>query len=287
MDPTTALTAAVDNATKVANTPFFTTVIDKVTGFKISKWAAEGEVRKKIIHDEYEKAKENGIIGVQYISSLRETTNLIDTAVKSTKYIEQGKENEIKMDNDFFWNTIEHSKTVSNEEVQELIAKIIAGEYNQPGSYSISTLQSIKMLGKDELELFEKVCGFLVNGDQLPHSLFSGRYNLESFMKDNNLDFRKLQLLQTLGLFLPNDMVRTIENDNKNNLEIRYFDKSIIYSSEDEKNTKIKLPNFYGLSPIGEQIIKHLSPKYIESYYVWLKENYKIPHYKVVDEEKE
>ena len=61
-DPTLALTTALDNATKVANTPLFTTVIDKITGFKISEWVAEGEVRKKQIHDEYDKAK-NNIVG--------------------------------------------------------------------------------------------------------------------------------------------------------------------------------------------------------------------------------
>lgn len=47
-----SLATAIESATKVANTPFFTTIIDKVTGFRISTWAAEGEVRKKLIHDE-------------------------------------------------------------------------------------------------------------------------------------------------------------------------------------------------------------------------------------------
>jgi len=41
VDPTLALTTAIENATKVANTPLFTTVIDRITGFRISKWAAE------------------------------------------------------------------------------------------------------------------------------------------------------------------------------------------------------------------------------------------------------
>ena len=44
------------------------------------------------------------------------------------------------MDNDFFWNTIEYAKTISNEEMQELVAKIIAGEYNEPGTYSIELM---------------------------------------------------------------------------------------------------------------------------------------------------
>ncbi len=48
-----SLTTAIENASKVANTPFFVTVVDKLTGFKISQWAAEGEVRKQLIHDEY------------------------------------------------------------------------------------------------------------------------------------------------------------------------------------------------------------------------------------------
>ena len=94
---TGALAAAIDRADKVASTPFFTTIIDKVTGFKISQWAAEGEVRKKIIHDEYEKAKKDGIGSIQYIATLRGTTNLIETAVKSAKYIDAKKANDIKM----------------------------------------------------------------------------------------------------------------------------------------------------------------------------------------------
>lgn len=112
-----SLVTAIDNASKVANTPLYTTIIDRMLGFKISKWAAEGEVRKKLIHDEYEKAKESGLIGVEYIKNLRHTTNLIETAVKSSKYIDPNKTNDIEMDNDFFWNTIEHAKTVSNDEM--------------------------------------------------------------------------------------------------------------------------------------------------------------------------
>ena len=288
MDPTTALTAAVDNAAKVANTPLFTTVIDKITGFKISKWAAEGELRKKLIHDEYEKAKENGIIGVQYIENLRHTTNLIDTAVKSTKYIDQGKTNEIKMDNDFFWNTVEHSKTISDEDMQELIAKIIAGEYNTPGSYSMSTLHSIKMLGKIEVELFEKICSLLINGDQIPHVLFSLPENAKEFLNELQVDFGSLQILQNLGLFLPNDMTRSLENPEKKNFKVQYFDQQIVFETTHETNFTIEMPGFYGLSITGKQLVRHLQPKFNEKYFSWLKENYKIPNYKVPeDKEKE
>jgi hypothetical protein len=283
-DPTLALTTAIENATKVANTPLFTTVIDKVTGFKISQWAAEGEVRKKQIHDEYEDSKKMGIVGIQYVSALRSSTNLINTAIKSSQYIEPNKTNEIEMDNDFFWNTVEHSKNVSNEEMQDLIAKIIAGEYNFPGTYSMSTLQTIKMLDKNEIELFERVCCLLINEDQIPQELFSLPEDAKDLMKNINIDFESLQTLQSLGLFLPNDMTRSIQNPEKKNFKLVYFDKNILFVPENENYLKIEMQNFYGLSKVGKQILKHVKPKYNEKYFIWLKENYKIPNYKLKEE---
>jgi len=228
MDPTVALTAAVDNATKVANTPFFTTIIDKVTGFKISQWVAEGEVRKKLIHDEYEKAKENGIMGIQYISNLRETTNLIDTAVKSAKYIKEGKTNEIKMDNDFFWNTIAHSKNVSNESVQELIAKIIAGEYNAPGEYSMSTLHVIKMLGKSDIKLFQKIISLATGNDYilLPSNSINALKNY-GLSYDSILDLEGLGLLHS-GIKSIN-LSKGVLNLNTKNITITSENNKVVY----------------------------------------------------------
>lgn len=276
-----SLATTINSATKVANTPFFTTIIDKVTGFRISTWAAEGEVRKKLIHDEYEKAKEGGIMGMQYIEYMRNTENLIDTAVKSSKYIDPNKPNDIKMDNDFFWNTIEHAKTVSNDEMQELVAKIIAGEYNEPGTYSMSTLQTLKMLGKDELELFEKICSLCVNNNQIPETVFSMPEDLKPIMNSLGIDFSSLQGLQTLGLFLPNSMSHSLNNSEKKKFALKYFGQTVRFEPTHETDLVIKLPSYYSFSITGEQIIKHLNPKFNSDYFVWLKGNFKVPNYKV------
>lgn len=278
-----SLAKTIDSASKVANTPLFTTIIDKVTGFRLSKWAAEGEVRKKLIHDEYEEAKEGGIMGMQYIEYMRNTENLIDTAVKSSKYIDPNKSNDIKMDNDFFWNTIEHAKTVSNDEMQELVAKIIAGEYNQPGTYSMSTLQTLKMLGKNELELFERICSLCIDDYQIPQNVFSLPENLRAIINPLGIDFGSLQALQILGLFLPNDMTRTRQNPQKKKYAINYFNRRVIFEPTHPTNCLIKTPGFYTLSITGKQIIKHLNPKFIDGYFEWLKGNYKIPNYKVIE----
>ena len=45
-NPATALTTAIEDPAKVANTPLFSTVIDKLLGFKISEWGAQGDAIK-------------------------------------------------------------------------------------------------------------------------------------------------------------------------------------------------------------------------------------------------
>jgi hypothetical protein len=188
---------------------------------------------------------------------------------------------QVKDDNDFFWGLLEHSKEISNEEMQKLIAKIMAGEYNSPGTYSMCTLQSLKSIGRLELELFETLCGLLIDNEQLPKELFTGQDNVKAITLKLGIDFSRLQILQSIGLFLPNDMTRTIANPERKKYQVGYFDKKLLFEPENE-NLDLKIPGFYGLSTAGKQVLKHVNPKYFEDYYLWLKQNYKIPNYKII-----
>lgn len=135
------------------------------------------------------------------------------------------------------------------------------------------------MLGKNELELFEKICCFIINKDQIPNQIFRLEDNTREFMAELGINFASLQMLQSLGLFFPNAMSRSLNNPEKENLTIEYFDKILNYIPEGENYLKIRLPDFYGLSPVGLQILGHINPKYNEKYYFWLLENYKISNY--------
>lgn len=84
---------------------------------------------------------------------------------------------------------LEHAKDISNDEIQELIAKIIAGEYNSPGTYSMSTLHTIKMLGKNELMLFERICSLLIDEDKIPAEIFAIPDDAKEIMDELKIDF--------------------------------------------------------------------------------------------------
>lgn len=268
--------------TKVAD-KFVDFVITKYTGKSIKVFEAEGDIEADKVKTKWEVLEKPFWLQAEAAKMNRQYSNFGQTLLKASPLITSA-ENKIKDDNDFFWGLVEHSKEISNEEMQELIAKIIAGEYNAPESYSMSTLQIIKMLDKNSLELFEKICCLLIADGQLPYSLFTGKHNLENFMKGNKIDFSQLQYLQSLGLFFPNEMSRKIDNPEGKDYGFTYFDKNLVYILQNpgkENITVIKVPNFYGLSPVGVQILQHLSPSYIEDYYTWLKANYSIAGYKL------
>lgn len=266
---------------KVAD-KFVDFIITKYIGKSIKVFEAEGDVEADKVKTRWEVLEKPFWLQAEAAKMNRQYSNLGNVLLKSAPLI-TASENQISDDNDVFWGFLEHSKEISNEQMQELIAKIVAGEYNAPGTYAMSTLQIIKMLGKNELELFEKICGLLIDNEIIPEELFALGDNVKEMMNKIGIDFGSLQTLQSLGLFLPNDMTRSIENPEKKNFAIQYFDKQIIFTPENENFAKIKLPGFYGLSIVGKQILKHLNPAYIEDYFVWLKSNHKIPNYKLLE----
>jgi hypothetical protein len=289
VDPTKIPKPIVDLASQTASKPvasFSEFISLKLFGKPIAKLKAEAE-------NEYDETRQHGeilrkvnepfLVQIETAKAYRQYSNLGNTLSKAKPLI-TAPVNKVADDNDVFWGFLEHSKEITNEEMQMLIAKIIAGEYNAPGTYSMSTLQTIKMLGKREVQLFEKICGLLVDGERLPKELFSGEENVRDLMKKIvEVDFGDFQTLQSLGLFLPNGMTLTLTFKEKKNLRIQYFDKELVFIPENDNYAKIRLPGFYGLSDVGRQIVKHLNPKYVENFYIWLKQNYKVPNYKLLD----
>lgn len=251
-----ALTKALEQSEKVANTSLFTTVIDRILGFKISEWGAQGEVIKKHILDGYEEAKQKGL-GVQYVSAFRSNANLINTSVKAVKYITSGGNEDIEMDNDVFWGLIEHSKFISNEEVQELIAKILAGEYNTPGTYSMSTLQILKSLGKIDLYNLEFFKSFYLPDYGFLKDFFLLEEKALAARVDIGINYSDFLELQNLGLVQTGDYSMQVNIKNGELVSFKTnFENHIFKATKEFKDWRF--PSCYKFTNAGEQISQHL-----------------------------
>lgn len=67
-------------------------------------------------------------------------------------------ENPQELDKDWFLKWMEISQYVSKENIQKILAKIISGEVKKTGTFSLRTLEIIKNLSKEELDIFQRLC---------------------------------------------------------------------------------------------------------------------------------
>ncbi|MBL0238096.1 MAG: DUF2806 domain-containing protein [Saprospiraceae bacterium] len=96
------------------------------------------------------------------------------------------------------------AEDVSNEEMQAIWGKILAGEITKPKSYSLRTLDLLKNLSKEEAECFIKFGQFAILSYGVSFLInFKGEKLLEEKYK---LNFGERLLLEELGLLTANDL---------------------------------------------------------------------------------
>ncbi len=64
------------------------------------------------------------------------------------------------VDDDWIANFFDKCRIVSDDEMQQIWAKVLAGEANSPGTYSKRTVNFLGSLDKQDAILFTKLCGF-------------------------------------------------------------------------------------------------------------------------------
>lgn len=68
-----------------------------------------------------------------------------------------------KIDKDWMLRFINSVEDISNEDMQKLWAKILAGEVVKPNSFSLRTLEVLRSINKNEAELFSRLCNVVLN----------------------------------------------------------------------------------------------------------------------------
>lgn len=93
------------------------------------------------------------------LDKLRKQNNFEQVLERAEDLLEYDDDvNDEPVDPDFFFMFRDYSGEVSNEEMQNWWAKIIAGEVKKPNSFSRRTLETLRNLSSEEAKLFQKIC---------------------------------------------------------------------------------------------------------------------------------
>ena len=126
-------------------------------------------------------------------------------------------------DFDWFMRFFEAVGNVSDETMQNLWAKILAGEIAQPSTFSLKTVDVMRNLSKRDAELFIKVCS---------HSFISSATNYflpneDEFIEYVGIQYADIMKLSELGLIF-NDATITLNMDISNEPQILINNHSLI-----------------------------------------------------------
>ncbi|MCO4800186.1 MAG: TIGR03899 family protein [Colwelliaceae bacterium] len=105
----------------------------------------------------------------EQINHLRKQQNLENIIQRAIQYCSDAEVAD-RADQDWFNSFINLAEDVSNKTMQDLWAKILAGEISSPGSFSLKSLQAFKTMSINEAKLLSKACSIAVK-DQSKKSM--------------------------------------------------------------------------------------------------------------------
>ena len=149
-----------------------------------------------------------------------------------------------EIDNDWLANFFDKCKLISDEEMQSLWSKILAGEANKSGSFSKRTIEIVFTFEKNDARLFTNLCGFVWNfiTDKelfdIPIIYNCSPNPSDSIYSKSGVTFAKLTHLSTIGLinfdsggFSVSNLPRFIKSS--------YFDHQIDLEFKKDKNNEM------------------------------------------------
>ena len=151
--------------------------------------------------------------------------------------------------------------TVSDEDLQQLWGKVLAGEIKQPKSYSLRTLETLKNLSKHEAELFEKVATLAT---RMHGNLF---LTCETeILRRYEISYDAILCLDECGLINSDGMVSYNPKISIND-SVAIFSKSklLLLKGTSERPTKISI-GIFGLTQAGKELYSILECDSNESY---------------------
>ena len=204
--------------------------------------------------------------------------NMESVTSKALPYVtEDAKPDSMKRD--WITNFFNKCRLVSEDEMQELWAHILAGEANAPGSFSKRTVNAIEDLDKTEANLFTNLCGFLCDLHYSPNSTLSVPvvlnwkdeiYNqngirLDTLIRLESIGFIKLSQDQTLAFIRGHTPLR-----------VSYFDRQ--FSMRDPSpqiSGKALRTGQVELTTIGQELAPICGSKPLAGFFEYLMKHWK------------
>lgn len=146
---------------------------------------------------------------------------------------------------------------VSDEDLQNIWGKVLAGEIVHPKSYSLRTLETLKNLSKHEAELFQKIAPYILS---LNGNLFLP--SNKELLRKSGITYKDVLTLDECGLINSGGLVSITQLvTDKEPVGVHNSSKVIVLNSLGKSEVNISI-GIYGLTKAGSELLQIVDCQY-------------------------
>lgn len=230
---------------------------------RVARAEAKAERIKAIEHAKTEAMLANDMEGFEQLSMIerrlvqkeqKRQTNIKNVLSVAAQTI--SKEQDVSsspVDPDWATRFFDIAQDISNEQMQDLWGRILAGEIKQPNSYSMRTLDALRSITSEEAQLFEEMAQYVLYDGSF--YIFRDPYGENS---DEGYQYVDIARLMEIGLIQAGSNVvqnfYNVEGEITTH-QISYGDAYIAFVEMPANLKQISFP-IYPLTHVGEELYK-------------------------------
>ena len=175
------------------------------------------------------------------------------------------------IENDWLFNFFNKSRIVSDNEMQDLWSRVLAGEANTPGTYSKRTVNFLSDLDKSEADLFTKLCGFIWNIGDLRPLVFDVQAEIYN---RHGINFDSVSHLDSIGLIQFNPTTGFLTQNLPKRFVVHYYGKPLTLEMPKDAGNNLSIGKTL-LTRVGKELAVISGSKPVQGFWEYVKDQWK------------
>lgn len=216
---------------------------------RVAKAEAEAAKTKALADIEITDIQRRAMYRLMQEETLKQK-NIEEITQKSFQDINDDAKPE-SIENDWISNFFDKCKFVSDDEMQNVWAQILAGEANHPGTFSKRTIELMSQLDKSDAELFRNLCSYCwMFGNSITALIFK---HDDEIYTNLGINFSTLSHLEDIGLIKFASLAGFARKGFDKYMQVFYYGTPITIEFRNDDNNSIDIGQVM-LTKIGEEL---------------------------------
>ena len=175
------------------------------------------------------------------------------------------------IEDDWIVNFFDKCRIVSDDEMQQIWSRVLAGEGNAPGTFSRRTVNFLSDLDKSEAESLTRLCGFAWQiGDLVPLV-----FDVEAeIYKSKGINFNTLSHLDSIGLVRFGGVSSFVRKGFPARAAVHYYGRRLVLELPGKDARQLELGGVL-LTGVGQELAPICGSQPVEGFWEYVKEQWK------------